>query len=277
MTIDSINDADLAVLIAREAGAELLALRESFGPLDDGDEATAKARANELRKAGDAQAHALIAARLAEYRPDDALLSEEGKDDESRLSAQRVWIVDPLDGTWEYGQGRIDFGVHVVLWDAAKEQLLAGCVELPAQGLTRSVTEPVINVDVVRSDRPIRIVASRTRPPAALPQIVEHLAAILAEEGVTEAGVEIVDVGSVGAKVNEILAGRADAYVHDTGFYEWDVAAPYCVAEHHGLVASHLDGSPVTFNHMPPYVTDLLVSRPWLAPSLRRAIAASQS
>lgn len=284
-TSSNMSDAELAVLLAREAGAELLALREafdagdSFGALDEttGDAAAdadaAKAQADELRKRGDALAHALIAARLAEHRPDDALLSEEGKDDESRLAAQRVWIVDPLDGTWEYGQGRADFGVHIVLWDAAKQQLLAGCVELPAQGLTRSVTEQVIDVDVVRSDRPIRIVASRTRPPAALPQIVDRLAVILNEEGVTDAGVEIVDVGSVGAKVNEILAGRADAYVHDTGFYEWDVAAPYCVAEYHGLVASHLDGTPVTFNHMPPYVTDLLVSRPWLAPSLRRAIA----
>ncbi len=124
-------------------------------------------------------------------------------------------------------------------------------------------------------DRPVRIVASRSRPPATLGATVERLAALLDEAGVAHQGVEVVDVGSVGAKVNEILSGRADAYVHDTGFYEWDVAAPYGVASHYGLVPSHLDGSTVTFNHMPPYVTDLLVSRPALVGPLRTALRES--
>ena len=133
-------------------------------------------------------------------------------------------------------------------------------------------------LDVVKqgrltTDRPIRIVASRSRPPAVLDRVRDVLARLLAEANVNDHGVEIVDVGSVGAKVNEILSGRADAYIHDTGFYEWDVAAPYGVAEHYGLVCSHVSGEPITFNHMPPYVTDLIVAQAELYPYLRQAIA----
>lgn len=265
----SLSDAELSRAIAQEAGALLLDLRTSYGELDPED----KERATRLRKEADAASHELLARRLADARPDDAVLSEEGKDDEGRLSAQRVWIVDPLDGTWEYGQGRVDFAVHVALWQPAGAVLSAATVDLPAQGLTRSVLDTDAAVPPLPTDRPVRVVASRTRPPAALPQIVERLAARLAEAGVTDRGVEIVDVGSVGAKVNEILSGRAEAYVHDTGFYEWDVAAPYGVAAHYGLVASHVDGSPVLFNAMPPYVTDLVVSRADLADHLRAALA----
>lgn len=256
-----LSDAEVSRLIACEAGQLLLALRESRGPSVDREAADA------LRAEADRASHLLIERLLGEYRPGDALLSEEGKDDSGRLSAARVWIVDPLDGTWEYGQGRPDFAVHVVLWDASAAQLRAGTVDLPAQGLTRSVLDAVAEHDVLPADRPVRIVASRTRPPALLPAVVERVAVAIDRE------VEVVDVGSVGAKVNEILSGRADAYVHDTGFYEWDVAAPYAVARHQGLIASHLDGHDIAFNQMPPFVTDLLVSRPWLAGHLRTAFA----
>jgi 3'(2'), 5'-bisphosphate nucleotidase len=265
------SDVELSRTVAREAGAHLLALRESFGPIDG------KEAANALRKQADRTSHELIVERLTAARPDDAVLSEEGKDDDDRLSAERVWIVDPLDGTFEYGQGRADFAVHIALWQPAGSILSAATVDLPAQGLTRSVLDDVVAVAPLPTNRPIRIVASRSRPPATLPRTVEILARLLAEAGVSDQGVEIVDVGSVGAKVNEILLGRADAYVHDTGFYEWDVAAPYGVAHHYGLVPSHLDGSAVTFNQMPPYVTDLMVSNPDLVVPLRTALRAAAS
>ena len=262
------SDAELSRLIAREAGALLLALRESHGPAED------RASADALRAQADRESHLFIERLLAEHRPDDALLSEEGKDDQARLAAPRTWIVDPLDGTWEYGQGRPDFAVHVALWAVSdgSGRLEAATVELPAQGLTRSVLDAVDDHHAMPTDRPVRIVASRSRPPAVLGQVVERVAGAIGRE------VEVVDVGSVGAKVNEILCGRADAYLHDTGFYEWDVAAPYAIAQHQGLVASHVDGSPIDFNRMPPYVADLLVCRPWLASPLREAYAeASQA
>ncbi len=264
-----LQDAELSRAIAAEAGQVLLSLRSTFGDLDPAD----KDRATELRKSGDRTAHELIAAFLAEHRPHDALLSEEGADDDRRLSADRVWIVDPLDGTWEYGQGRADFAVHVALWLSATSSLAACTVDLPAQGMSRSVLDEVSAPAALPTNRPIRIVASRTRPPATLPMAVELLAEKLAKAGIGEQGVEIVDVGSVGAKVNELLCGRAEAYVHDTGFYEWDVAAPYGVAAHYGYLASHVDGKPVTFNHMPPKVSDLIVAHPQLAQLLRECLA----
>ena len=265
---DPRSDAEISRDVAREAGQLLLAIRRDFmaenGPAQD------KATANRLRDAADAASNDLILDLLRQARPGDAILSEEAKDDPIRLESDRVWIVDPLDGTWEYGQDRADFAVHIALW--SDQQLSACTVDLPAQGLTRSVLDSV-DPSALPTDRPIRIVASRSRPPATLEQVRHTLARILTESGMNDHGVEIVDVGSVGAKVNEILSGRADAYVHDTGFYEWDVAAPYGVAEHYGLRCSNTDGSDITFNHMPPYVNNLVVAQPQLYPLLMSALA----
>lgn len=263
---DTRSDAEVSRDIAREAGRLLLELRESTGPIAD------RAAADALRAAGDRTSHELIAGLLAQARPDDAVLSEEGKDDDSRLSAERVWIVDPLDGTWEYGQSRADFAVHIALWEPGPARLSAATVDLPAQGLTRSVLDEDAVLGDLPTDRPLRIVASRSRPPATLPRTVELLSELVATAGLSDHGVEIVDVGSVGAKVNEILAGRADAYVHDTGFFEWDVAAPAGVAAHYGLGVSHVDGSALSYNAMPPYVTDLVVSHPALYALLLQAL-----
>ncbi len=263
------SDAELSRVISREAGALLLELRDSYGIVDPDDEE----RANRLRKQGDLVAHEFIAAALAEHRPHDALLSEEGKDDDRRLTAERVWIVDPLDGTWEYGQFRHDFAVHVALWHSTSQMLSACSVDLPAQGLTRSVLDEVSGPGALPINRPIRVVASRSRAPKSLQAAIVMLSERLTQDGVSDLGVEIVDVGSVGAKVNVILSGDAEAYVHDSGFYEWDVAAPFGVARHYGYEASHVDGRAMTFNHMPPYVTDLVVSHPLIAVALRESLA----
>jgi len=266
--MSSRSDAELSRDIAQQAGALLLSLRKMHGSLDDW------AGADRLRDQADKGAHELLVAALAAARPHDEVLSEEGRrDDPARVGADRVWIVDPLDGTWEYGQGRPDFAVHVALWEGG--EVRASTVDLPAQGLTRSVLDSAAVPAALPTDRPVRIVASRTRPPAILPRAVELLSKRLAAAGITTLGAEIIDVGSVGAKVNEILSGRAEAYVHDTGFYEWDVAAPYGVALHYGYRASHVDGSGMTFNHTPPYVNDFVVVHPdlhaMLMDSLREA------
>ena len=266
----TLSDDQVSRSIACEAGALLLELRDGFGAIDD------RAKADELRRVADRQSHELIAERLAGARPQDALLSEEGMDDAARLTAERVWIVDPLDGTWEYGQGRPDFAVHIALWHSSRRVVTACTVDLPAQGLTRTMLDPVPTWSLP-TDRPIRVVASRTRPPASLSAAAQTLGILLRQAGVNDHGVEVVDVGSVGAKVNEILTGRAEAYVHDTGFSEWDVAAPYGVALHYGLIASHLDGLPVHFNAMPPRVSNLVVAQPALMPLLRQALEAQSS
>lgn len=265
-----LSDMQVSSMIAAEAGVLLLDLREAFGAVETPE------LADELRKAGDRRSHEHIVARFAELRPDDVVLSEEGVDDPVRLSADRVWIVDPLDGTREFGQDRSDFAVHIVLWSRDEHSptggtLSAGTVELPAQKSARRTDDIAPVVRGLPDDRPVRIVASRTRPPKVLNTAVDILAAKLAEHG-HDRGVEVIDVGSVGAKVHEILSGRAEAYVHDTGFWEWDVAAPLAVAHAYGLTATHLDDSPIAFNAPRPYVTDLVVGLPSLVLDLQAAM-----
>jgi 3'(2'), 5'-bisphosphate nucleotidase len=266
-----VNDSELSAWIAQQAGQLLLDLRRDFGSVET------KEQADQLRDRADRESHLLITRLLSEHRPKDAVLSEEGKDDDARLLADRVWIVDPLDGTWEFGQGRRDFAVHIALWVPQAQEITACTVDLPAQELSRTSQDPLGALPPLPTDRPIRIVASRSRPPEQLPQIVEYLSVALRDSGVNPNGAEIVDVGSVGAKVNEVISGRAEAYVHDTGFYEWDVAAPLGVAEHYGYDATHTSGETVTFNHMPPYVSNLLVTHPLMTALMHEAIAHSTS
>lgn len=242
------GDARLAADLATEAGRLLVRLSAEYA------EASPRRRGDE----GDRQAHELLAARLAEARPHDALLSEEGADDPRRLDAERVWIVDPLDGTREFGQlGRTDWAVHVALWQAG--ELVAGAVALPAQGCTFSTADPP-GLPVAGS--PPRIVVSRSRAPGFLSAVAAAL------------GAELVPMGSAGAKAMALLQGNAEAYVHAGGMYEWDSAAPVAVARAAGLHTSRLDGSPLVYNSRDPLLPDLVICRPELAEALLAAVAA---
>ncbi len=231
------SDHAVAMAIAQEAGHMLLELRASH-PL--------AADSKGLRDEGDRRSHELIMRRLAELRPDDAILSEEGSDDRDRLRYHRVWIVDPLDGTREYGEPpRDDWAVHVALCiDGAP---VAGTVALPAQGRVYGTGGPAISVPAVGD--PLRLAASRTRAP----DLVKNVAAAL--------GGDIVYMGSAGAKAMAILNGDADIYIHAGGQFEWDSAAPVAVALSAGLHCSRLDGSPLTYNHENPYLPDLMICR----------------
>jgi 3'(2'), 5'-bisphosphate nucleotidase len=208
----------------------------------------------ELKDAGDRAAHDLLMSLLARERPDDAVLSEEaleGADDKAaRLSARRVWIVDPLDGTREFAEvPRDDWAVHVALWEDG--DLVAGAVAQPALGETFSTAAPPVVPDP-SSARP-RIAVSRTRPPA----FVEELAA--------EVGAELVPMGSAGVKVISVVRDVSDAYVHAGGQYEWDNAAPVAVARAAGLHCSRIDGSELRYNQADVSLPDLVVCRPELA------------
>lgn len=268
----TVDDAELGVELARTAGDILQRFRAEFQGPEDADERTA---ANMLRDAADAESQRYLGAQLTARRPDDAVLSEEAADSLHRDDADRVWIIDPLDGTFEYGLGRDDWAVHVALWQREPSPaggLLLGVVAIPDEDVvfTSAVPPKLPPLDL---SRPLRIIGSRSRPPASLGAVADLLAdAWQALGGVPE--VEIVQVGSVGAKVARLLTGRAEVYLHDTGFYEWDVAAPYAVAQAAGMRAAHLDGSEVTFNHRPPYVTDLMVARPEVADAVVAAVKA---
>jgi len=242
-------DDDLAQALAAEAGRRLLALRARGGS------------AGELRAAGDRRSHEFLVSELARLRPGDAVLSEEGRDDPARLTADRVWIVDPLDGTREFGEpGRSDWAVHVALWVGG--ELTAGAVALPARDRVLSTADPVrARPPVPSPDRP-RVVVSRTRPPAFL----DRLAAA--------AGLVPVPLGSAGAKAAAVILGEADAYLHDGGQYEWDSAAPVAVALAAGLHASRLDGSKLEYNQSSPWQPDILICPGNLTDRLLTAIRA---
>ncbi len=260
------DDAALAAALATAAGEILNGLRRRVDAGGfDGDQRA-------LKDAGDAAAQACLADLLARARPADAVLSEEAKDDPRRLEANRVWIIDPLDGTREFseraadGAGwRDDFAVHVALW-ARGRGLIAGAVGLPARGLVRRTdAPPVVAVEPLREvldgRRPLRLAVSRTRPPAVAARLGER------------PDVELVPMGSNGVKVMAVLDGTADAYVHAGGQYEWDSAAPVAVATAAGLVATRIDGSPLVYNQPDPWSPDLAVCHPVLVEHLHRLLA----
>ncbi|OBB08418.1 3'(2'),5'-bisphosphate nucleotidase CysQ [Mycobacteriaceae bacterium 1482268.1] len=233
------SDHEVAARLASEAGTLLLGVR---GELADASPA-------ERKSAGDKRSHEFLMQALATERPDDAVLSEEGADDPIRLRSQRVWIVDPLDGTREFSElGRDDWAVHVALWQ--RGELVAGAVALPAQGIT--LATPTIAAPPPWPAKP-RIVVSRTRPPAIALDVQKALDGVL------------VEMGSAGAKVASVVQGLSDVYVHAGGQYEWDSAAPVAVARAAGLHTSRIDGSPLLYNRSDPLLPDLVVCRPELA------------
>jgi 3'(2'), 5'-bisphosphate nucleotidase len=213
----------------------------------------------ELKDAGDRRSHELLMQLLATHRPGDAVLSEEGKDEASRLSAARVWIVDPVDGTREFSEPpRDDWAVHVALW--AEGDLVAGAVAQPALGQTFSTQTPP-ELPVSTAARP-RIAVSRTRPPEFVQALAEHIDA------------DLVPMGSAGAKVISVVRDVTDAYVHAGGQYEWDSAAPVAVARAAGLHTSRADGAPLEYNRRDPLLPDLLVCRPELADAITTFVTA---
>ncbi|MFL0278335.1 MULTISPECIES: 3'(2'),5'-bisphosphate nucleotidase CysQ [Mycobacteriaceae] len=241
------NDHQLAAHLAAEAGRLLLRVREE---LADATEAERKA-------AGDQRSHDFLMAALASERPDDAVLSEEGADNPVRLAAERVWIVDPLDGTREFSElGRDDWAVHVALWQAG--ELSAGAVALPARDST--LATPTVPAPPAYQGAP-RIAVSRSRPPAIAEAVRERLDGVL------------VPMGSAGVKVASVVAGTTDVYVHAGGQYEWDSAAPVAVARAAGLHTSRIDGSPLVYNRADPLLPDLVVCRPEYAQEVLAAIS----
>jgi 3'(2'), 5'-bisphosphate nucleotidase len=245
------SDDDLAAELAGEAGRRLLALRAGGGD------------ARALRDAGDRMSHEFLTGELARLRPGDAVLSEEGADDPARLSARRVWIVDPLDGTREFGEpGRTDWAVHVALW--ADGELTAGAVGLPAQDTVLSTVAPAGGTRR-QAGAPLRLLVSRSRPPVFVTDLAASLDAVL------------VPMGSAGAKAAAVIDGQADAYVHSGGQYEWDSAAPVAVARAAGLHASRIDGSDLRYNQEDPSVPDILICPIELAATLLDAINRSRT
>lgn len=240
------TDAELAAHLAEEAGRLLLSVQQAG-------EFEGKALGDE----GDRIANEYLCAALHLHRPDDAVLSEEEKDSAERLSASRVWIVDPLDGTREYSEKRSDWAVHVAL--AVNGTAFCGAVSLPGAGVTKSSLNPP---PLRPANEPLRMLISRTRPAAEALAVAERMDA------------ELFPMGSAGAKAMAVLRGEADIYLHTGGQYEWDNCAPVAVAQAAGLHCSRIDGSPMTYNNADPYLPDLLICRPELAHRVLALVAA---
>lgn len=243
------TDARLAARLATEAGHLLLQVRREL--------TEAGAAPWQVMDAGDLASQHFLARALAEARPDDAVLSEEGLEDPRRFAADRVWIVDPLDGTSEFGErGRHDWAVHVALWE--RERLSAGAVSIPVLDLTFA-TDPAPVLPPSTRQRP-RLVTSRSRNPYVAVLVARAL------------DVDAVRLGSAGAKAMAVVTGEADIYVHDGGMYQWDSAAPAAVALAAGLHVSRIDGSPMVFNEPDPWLPDLVICRPELAEAVLAAV-----
>ena len=242
------TDADLAAHLAEVAGRILLEVRGS-GVF------SGKA----LGKAGDQTANQFLVHALREQRPGDGLLSEEEKDNFERLAQSRVWIVDPVDGTREYGEERTDWAVHVAL--AVDGVPVHGAVALPGLGAVLRSDRPA---PLPPANSPLRMVVSRTRPAAEAVAVAEAL------------GAELVPMGSAGAKAMAVVRGEADIYLHTGGQFEWDSCAPVAVALAHGLHCSRTDGSPLVYNQSDTYMPDLLICRADLAEQVLRLVTALQ-
>jgi 3'(2'), 5'-bisphosphate nucleotidase len=243
------SDADLARRLAVEAGQLLVQVRE---------EMTARnASSWQVMDTGDIASHRFLVEQLRITRPDDAVLSEEGADDPRRATADRVWIVDPLDGTNEFGErGRHDWAVHVALWE--RGELTAAAVSLPALGAVFG-TDPAPVLPTPTRERP-RLITSRNRAPYAAVLVADAL------------DCDAVRLGSAGAKAMAVVLGEADIYVHDGGMYQWDSAAPAAVALAAGLHATRIDGSPLVYNERDAWLPDFLICRPELADPVLDAI-----
>jgi 3'(2'), 5'-bisphosphate nucleotidase len=228
-----IDDGALAAHLAEVAGRLLLEVRAS-GLFAD----------KALGKAGDATANQFLCHALRAQRADDGLLSEEEKDSAERLGKSRVWIVDPVDGTREYGEARADWAVHVAL--AVDGVPVLGAVALPGLGLVLRSDQPGV---VPPAPQVLRMVVSRTRPAREAVAVAETL------------GAELIPMGSAGAKAMAVVRGEADIYLHTGGQYEWDSCAPAAVALAHGLHVSRVDGSPLVYNQADTYMPDLLICR----------------
>jgi 3'(2'), 5'-bisphosphate nucleotidase len=246
MTSGALTDEALAEQLAGAAGDILLELR-----------ATTPLEGRELGVAGDGASQEFLARALTLQRPQDAVLSEEAVDDVARLEADRVWIIDPLDGTREYGEGRQDWAVHVSLVIGGAPS--ASAVALAPLGRVLTSAEPCPLAKA--TGRPPRIAVSRSRSPAIAGAVAERL------------GAELVPLGSAGFKAMSVVMGKADAYLHAGGQYEWDSAAPVGVAVAAGLHASRIDGTPLVYNRPDPVLPDLLICRRELAEELLSAVA----
>lgn len=220
----------------------------------------------EYGKSADKYSHDFLMQAFTKYRPNDVVLSEEGLDPKERLSSQRCWIIDPLDGTFYFANNRRDYATHIALWEKESKDLSNISIAVVGIPETKKIYTSNDNLHIPVTNKVPRLLVSGSRPPLEMPKLIEFFDA-------KYGGLEVKSVGSVGAKVVEILEGNADFYVHTTGFYEWDIAAPLAVADKAGLIVSDILGNPLKLNKENLRVENVIVSKKELFKDVLQAVS----
>ncbi len=250
------NDQELAEYLALETGKLLqTTYTENHASLTP----------QELGAFGDQTGHEFLIHELSKHRPLDHVLSEEGEDNSGRLAANRVWIIDPLDGTSHYSKGEPDYAVHIALWEKGSStqfQLVAASVSVPETNSVHGLTNELID----SNSNSVRVLVSATRPPVEIDHICAELKAQFGQ-------VELIAMGSVGAKLAHIIKGNADLYINTGGFYEWDIAAPAAVAKANGLSVFSTSGEELTFNNPEVYVPNVVMGKPQFVQAVIKSLA----
>jgi 3'(2'), 5'-bisphosphate nucleotidase len=257
------NDHELAIFLAESAGQRLLELRATT----DFD-VNIHSSVNAFEKMADKASNDFLLEQLAIFRPEDAVLSEESPDSEERLKFSRVWIIDPVDGSYEFARSTPEFAIHVALWESG--ELVAGAIAIPNVDAVWSTQDDVARDFPLHLHRPLTLVVSTREPIETVQRVEKAMQAFANQHGF--AGVAIIHCGSVGGKTHQVIADVADVYVSSVGFYEWDSAAPAVVALHHGLRVTDFSGDSLTFNQMPPRTNSFIVAKPWLHECVLNAV-----
>ena len=247
------NDHEVARHLAQRAGDLLVGIRSGSD----------HASPEELAALADVASHDLLVMLLSEQRPNDAVLSEEGADDKGRLGADRVWIIDPLDGSWHFSVGDPDFAVQVALWECNKG-ITAAAVYVPDQERMMCTDDEVEELAIPSK---VRIIVSSTRPPANLDDICHSISAITSKQVTT------LQWGSVGAKLERMISGQADVYINPDGFYEWDIAAPLAIARHYGYTVCDCAGNEIELNKPDTRVENAVISHPEFVSAVIESLA----
>lgn len=224
---------DLALEIAREAGALIERMRT------DGVSVGSKSTVSDLVTAADTASEELIRRRIAEHRPDDAIMGEEGDDVAGRSGLR--WVVDPIDGTVNYVMGLPDYCVSVAVTRGS--DVVAGAIVNPALGVEYVAS---LGGGAFRNGVPLKVREPREQGRLVVGTGFSYDPEVRARQGAATARLlpQVADVrrfGSCALDLCRVAEGSLDGYVEDHVGGWWDHAAGGLVATEAGAGLRVLD------------------------------------
>lgn len=228
------NEVTVLLTAMREAGDIILAIQRESMQIE-------RKANNDLVTAADFQANEVLKTALMGHFPADGWLSEESVDDESRLTKQRVWIVDPIDGTIEYAHGIPEYAVSVALVEQG-DPILAAVYNPVTQELFHAVkgkgawlNDTAIHCNAAASRERLCLLASRSEDKRG-------------EWDRFKQQHQVKIVGSIAYKLALVAAGKADATFSLGPKSEWDIAAGVLLVNEAGGVAVNQRRQAFIFN-----------------------------